>query len=340
VDLDILPPAFALDVRDTSQVGEARRRSMALARACGLDDIACGTVGIVATELTNNLVRHASEGQLLAQWIAAPLGDAIEMLAIDRGPGMTDVGRCLRDGFTTAGTSGTGLGAVRRLSGEFDIYSQPGKGTVIVSRVFARTSPRDEGARAPRWSAVSRPAPGEESCGDIWRVACRAGEASFMVADGLGHGPSAAIAAQAAAHIFDRDPFLAPARFLEHAHRELSHTRGAAVAMAKLDIASGRVEFAGVGNIAASVRQGQVSKGLFSHNGTIGAQVRKIQAFEYTLPAGGLLIMHSDGIQTNWSLDDYPGAQGLHPAIVASLLVRDFKRGRDDLTVLVAKLAA
>jgi anti-sigma regulatory factor (Ser/Thr protein kinase) len=340
MEIGALPSVLALEVRDASHVGEARRRAMALARSRGLSDITCGNVGIIATELTNNLVRHATEGLLLTQWIATPLGQAIEMLAVDRGAGMIDVGRCLQDGFTTAGTPGTGLGAIRRLSGEFDIYSLPGRGTVIVSRVFAQSGTRNAEAQALRWSAISRAAPGEEVCGDIWRVACRAAEASFMVADGLGHGPSAAFAAQAVADNFDRNPFETPARFLENAHREVSGTRGAAVAMAKVHLANGRLEFAGIGNIVATIVQPGAAKGLFSHNGTIGVQVRKIQSFEYTLPSSGVLIMHSDGIQSRWSLDDYPGAASLHPAIVVGLLVRDFKRGRDDLTVLAAKLGA
>ena len=51
--------------------------------------------------------------------------------------------RCLTDGYSTAGTPGTGLGAVRRLANEFDIYSAPGEGTIVMARFGARDSNRD-----------------------------------------------------------------------------------------------------------------------------------------------------------------------------------------------------
>ena len=57
-----------------------------------------------------------------------------ELLAIDQGPGMRDVDACMRDGHSTAGTAGCGLGAVLRLSGTFDLFSAPGQGTVVLSR--------------------------------------------------------------------------------------------------------------------------------------------------------------------------------------------------------------
>jgi hypothetical protein len=79
------------------------------------------------------------------------------------------------------------------------------------------------------------------------------------------------------------------------------------------------------------------SRGLFTHNGTVGAQVRKVQEFEYAWPDGGLLVMHSDGLQTRWSMDPYPGLMARHPAVVAGVLYRDFQRGRDDATVLVLR---
>jgi hypothetical protein len=158
-----------------------------------------------------------------------------------------------------------------------------------------------------------------------------------MVADGLGHGPSAAEASRAVAAVFDRNPAAAPAQFLQQAHAEVGGTRGAAVAALTLDLDNGAVRFAGVGNIAGSLLVEGAGKGLFSHNGTLGGQVRKFQEFEYAWPPGGLLVLHSDGIQSRWSLADYPGLAQRDPAIIAALLARDFRRGHDDVTVLVAR---
>jgi anti-sigma regulatory factor (Ser/Thr protein kinase) len=325
-------------IRDSSQVGEARRAVQVLAKQRGLGESAAHNAGIVVTELANNLVRHAGEGSVALRWQDGGGMESLEVVALDRGPGMADIDKCLVDGFSTRGSAGTGLGAVRRLSDEFDIHSTPGKGTAIVSRIYLAPPARVAERRRLRWGVHCTPAPGETECGDIWRVAVDQARASFMVADGLGHGPSAAQASRAVAAGFDRDPAATPARFLEEAHGGIGGTRGAAVAALQLDMASGAVRFAGVGNIAGTIITEGTGKGLFSHNGTLGAQVRKLQEFDYEWPPGSLLVMHSDGIQSRWSLSDYPGLSQRDPAIIAALLARDFRRGHDDVTVLVARL--
>jgi anti-sigma regulatory factor (Ser/Thr protein kinase) len=332
------PLPVALPINDASQVGEARRRALAMAGEYGMDETRRGAVAIVVTEMATNLVRHATGGVLVLQWVRTASGEAMEIVAIDRGPGMGDVGRCLQDGYSTGGTPGTGLGAIRRMSDEFDVHSDAGKGTAVVSRISA--SPRS-GKSGVHWGMVCVPATGETECGDAWRVAESQASVNFMVADGLGHGPAAAQASQAMVAVFDENATSAPAGLLETAHRALSGTRGAAGAITRLDLASGAVQFSGIGNIAASLIDSQGNgRGLFSHNGTLGVQVRKIQSFDYTWPDQGLLVMHSDGLQTRWSLGGYPGLQQRHPALIAAVLGRDFKRGHDDLTVLVARRGA
>ena len=325
-------------IRDSSQVGEARRAVQLLAKRNGLGEAAAHNAGIVVTELANNLVRHAGEGSVSLRWQDAGGTEALEVVALDKGPGMADIEKCMADGYSTRSSPGTGLGAVRRLSDEFDIHSTPGKGTAIVSRFYLAPLPKVGPRRRLRWGAHCTPAPGESECGDIWRVASQGDHATFMVADGLGHGPTAAVASRAVASVFDRNPMAAPGRFLEDAHGEAAQTRGAAVAALHLDIGSGAVRYAGVGNISGSILTEGVGKGLFSHNGTLGAQVRKIQEFDYQWPPGSLLVMHSDGMQSRWSLADYPGLAQRDPALVAALLARDFRRGHDDVTVLVARL--
>ena len=324
-------------IRDASQVGEARRTVQQLARQRGLGEAVSGNAAIVATELANNLLRHAGEGTLAWRWQGTAGTEALELVALDRGPGMADIEKCLQDGYSTRGSPGTGLGAVRRLSDDFDIHSTPGKGTAIVSRLYLAPRARSGGQGQLRWAAHCTPAPGEVECGDIWRVATQGRTAAFMVADGLGHGPSAAEASRAVAAVFDRHPASAPGQFLQQAHAEIGGTRGAAVAALALDLDTGAVRFAGVGNIAGSILVEGVGKGLFSHNGTLGAQVRKVQEFEYAWPAGALLVLHSDGIQSRWNFADYPGLAQRDPAIIAALLARDFRRGHDDVTVLVAR---
>jgi anti-sigma regulatory factor (Ser/Thr protein kinase) len=337
-----------IQVSESSQVGEARRVATRLAEATGFAETGAGKVGIVVTELANNLLRHAKGGELLVrasdEWACGEQGSnepgeiCLEAIAIDRGPGMEDVGRCMRDGFSTGGTSGTGLGAVRRLSSEFAVHSAPG-GTVVFSRVAAdaAASPPPDRRGAFEWAALSVAAPRETACGDAWRLASRDGVLSLMIADGLGHGPLAADAAALAAGVFARDPFAPLPSFVNAAHDAMRGSRGGALAAAQIDPAGGAMRYVGVGNIAGSLITPEGSRGLFSHNGTAGVQMRKVQQFEYPWPDNALLVMHSDGLQTRWALDAYPGLSLQHPAVIAAVLYRDFCRGPDDATVVVVR---
>lgn len=322
-------------VTESSQVGEARRAALRLAHPLPLTESRRADIALVATELATNLARHAQGGQLLLQTIRSNGAEFFELLSIDSGPGIADLHRSMQDGYSTGGTAGTGLGAIRRLSDEFDAFSTPGKGTVIVSRVRTDT---DTTALPFVIGATCLPAPREEVCGDTWRVAGRGHDLAVMVADGLGHGPNAEEASALAARVFDRDPFVDDAPFYETAHAHLSRSRGAAVARAIVR-ASGEVQYAGVGNIAGTLIGPDTSRGLASQNGTVGAEKhRSILSQRHPWPSRGLLLMHSDGISTRWSLDAYPGLLLRHPATVAAVIARDFSRGRDDATTVVVRM--
>jgi len=322
-------------VTEPSQVGEARRAAARLAQDAGLPEVQRAEVAIIATELASNLAKYGGQGQLFLQTLRSPRGTEVELLAVDRGPGIADVQRCLRDGFSSAGTPGTGLGAVRRLSSEFDIHSAPGAGTVVLSRIGTGPAPA-AGASSFHWAAVSTPALHELVCGDMWRILERDGSMAVMVADGLGHGPLAAEAASRAAGAFEEDAFSGAEPFFESAHRALAGSRGAAIATA-LVTPGGGIRYTGIGNIAGSIVQPDDSRGLMSHNGTVGLQMRKAQPLDYPWPDDALLIMHSDGISNRWTMSGHDGLRSRHPAVIAAVLHRDHTRGRDDSTVVVIR---
>jgi anti-sigma regulatory factor (Ser/Thr protein kinase) len=329
-----MTPQACIPVHEVSQVGEARRMATRMAQSIGLSETRQAEAAIVATELATNLVRHAGNGRMLVQTLRAPAGDCVEFLAIDSGPGIADLHRCMRDGFSSKGTAGTGLGAIRRLSREFDAYSTPGKGTAVLARIMAD----DRIPHGPfAHGAVSIPAPHESVCGDAWSVRENDGCLAVMVADGLGHGALAAEAARRAIVAFTTDPFADAGRILENAHQSVRGSRGAAVACAQVT-AGGQVRHAGMGNIETSLVSGTGRRGLAAQNGTIGVEIRKVLSSDATWPDLGVLVMHSDGLTSRWSFDAYPGLLVRHPGIIASVLARDFLRGRDDATVVVVSL--
>jgi len=326
-----------IEVSESSQTGEARRKAAAYAEELHFDENRCGAVAIAATEMATNLVKHAGRGHMLLQQIHENGHRGLRLMAVDRGPGIADISKALHDGHSTAGTLGTGLGAIRRLSDDFEVYSMAGVGT-IVRADFASENKRSSIQPIPlQVGVVSEPMAGEEICGDDWAIRVLPNAVMVMVADGLGHGVLAAEAAQEATRVLAETRSFEPNKVVNEVHSALKKTRGAAMALAKLDTEKNILHFAGVGNISAHIVSPDSSRGLPSHNGTLGQYASRVQEFSYPWDPGNFLIMHSDGLATRWDLQRYPGIWSKHPSIIAALLHRDFSRNRDDVTVFVGK---
>lgn len=320
-----------LRVEEESGVGEARRLSAALAHSLGFDDARAGEAAIVATELATNLVKHANGGELIFRTLGAEGVAGLEVLSLDKGPGIRNIGECFRNGHSTSGSPGTGLGAIRRLSTDFDLFSAPGRGVALLSRLWCHRPPPSP----VEMGVICLPVTGETACGDAWAARVLADRGLFMVADGLGHGSFAAEASGEAVKVFEAHAAEGPADLLEKADVALRGTRGAAVAFAELLWGRGVVRFAGVGNICGRILAGGSARHLVSQNGTAGLEALRIREYTYPWPPDGVLILHSDGIAIHWNLDEYPGLPGKHPALLAGVLYRDYNRSRDDSTVVV-----
>ena len=118
-------------IEEPSKTAEARRFARKMALSAGLDEVTADHVGVVVTEASTNVLKHAGHGQVVIQTIAEwdrPV-PGLEVVALDKGPGMSNLEECLRDGYSTSATPGHGLGAIVRLSSRSDFYSLPGKGT-------------------------------------------------------------------------------------------------------------------------------------------------------------------------------------------------------------------
>ncbi|WP_342153261.1 ATP-binding protein [Methylorubrum sp. SB2] len=322
-------------VTEASQVAEARRKAVAIALANGFDETSAGRVAIVATELATNIVKYGTPGEILIGTYDDATGIGVEILALDRGPGLSDLGSALRDGHSTGGSAGSGLGAVRRLSGTFDIASRLELGTAVLARLSGARS-----TKAPieaTFGAVSVPLRGETANGDALAVRERADGWTVIVCDGLGHGPEAAKASDEAIGLFRRHWDEPPAAILSVIHAGLGHTRGGAVSVARYARGTGNLVFSGIGNVGGAVLSGGSAKRTVSLAGTAGHAARRIQEFEYPMRPEDLFVLCSDGIGTGWSLDDHPGIAGAHPTLVAGVIYRDFARARDDATVLVVR---
>ncbi|MCU1276301.1 MAG: anti-sigma regulatory factor (Ser/Thr protein kinase) [Bryobacterales bacterium] len=298
-----------------------------------------GRVALVATEAATNLFKHGRNGEVMIRSGEDP-GEGIEILALDHGPGFANLGDCMRDGYSTAGSPGTGLGAMRRASSAFDIHSVPGRGTVLVSQIRPSQSPGTSNHHPKlEVSGVSVPKPGEEISGDGWAIERFPFRTVFLVADGLGHGPDAARAAAEAVRVFRQARGLAITEIIGAIHDGLRPTRGAAVAVLEADMEQRIVRFVGIGNIAGALSSATGMRQMVSHHGIAGHQVAKVQEFSYPWPGGALIVMHTDGLISRWNFSPYPGLTARHPGLIAGVLYRDFNRGKDDVTVVIAKEA-
>jgi len=324
---------IAFHIGEPSEIASARRAACNLARMLGFNEIVVGQVAIVVTEAGTNIVKYARDGEILLRKAVRFDGAVgIEILALDAGPGMSFLSHSMRDGTSTAGTYGIGLGAMERLADQFHIYTAPRQGTVICMCFWGLPDP--EFASGCDIGVVCLPVAAETICGDAWGIRREGKKIVVLVADGLGHGPLAALASEAAALTLVKYPLASAGESLQNAHQALQGSRGAAAGVACLDSDAGLAVFAGVGNIAACVLDDGRVHHLVSHNGIVGSNLRKVQEFASPWSSDMLLIMHSDGIRTRWDLSLYPGLASLYPALIAAVLYRDFGRGNDDTTVL------
>ncbi|WP_179885835.1 ATP-binding SpoIIE family protein phosphatase [Streptomyces sp. ms115] len=333
----------------------ARGAAATLARRIGLDGYRASEVALAVTEAATNLQRHARDGALLLRVLRTSDRAGVEFLTVDTGPGMADVEAALADGTSSGGTLGIGLGAVVRLADAFDVHSLPGRGTVMAAQFWDRPAGSGPtGGEASVSSGLTRPISGESSCGDAWAVkvdegggtsdateprsASASGSAVLvMLCDGLGHGPLAARAADAAVTEFRRSADRHPEGLLRRIHAALRSTRGGAVAVARIEPARERVLYCGIGNVSGVLLGPGSHKGLLSAPGIVGQQMRSLRTFELPLPPGGALVMHSDGLTDRWKADELPGLLRHTPAVIAGQLLREAGVRHDDAGIVVVK---
>jgi anti-sigma regulatory factor (Ser/Thr protein kinase) len=320
-------------VTDASSVGEARRMAFSTAQRLGFDETLSGKLALLATEACRNVLVHGGGGQMIIAAVAENGAALARILAIDKGEGIANIAEAMSDGYSTAGTMGGGLGAMRRISTTLDIFT--GRGGTIVLLELGEPAPK----QALEIAGFALPYPGERVSGDAWFSYQTPQRMLAFLADGLGHGWGAAEAVKEAVDTFRRRVELAPGEILGYLHDALRKTRGAVAAVAEIRPEENLLIYAGVGNISGVVLHGGGSRSLVSHNGTLGMTVPKIQEFRSEWSPDSILVLHSDGLQSRWDLSSYAGLLSRRPGIIGGALLRDFRRQRDDASVVVVKAA-
>lgn len=327
-----------VEVSEQSQVAEVRRVVSEAARSQGMSQAETGRCALVATEVSTNLVKYGKHGSVtvdsFSEWGMA----GVQIVAADKGPGFSNFLASSRDGVSTGGSLGIGLGGIMRASDFFEVFTVPGQGSAMLSRIVMGAARPQVPEGALVTGSRRSPMFGQIECGDACSYTRAGGWQRLAVVDGLGHGPLAARASAEAMSVVRKAPAAAsPLEILKMAHEALKSTRGAVMAVAAIDFAAGRLSFAGVGNISAVMYAGEKTHHLLSVEGVVGYNARTMRMEEHAWNAGSTLILSSDGVSARWNLARYPGLLLRHPVLIASVIHRDFGRTSDDATVLVAK---
>jgi anti-sigma regulatory factor (Ser/Thr protein kinase) len=332
---------ISLIVHERSYVAGAKKEIHRLAVQAGFGQKKIDEIDILVSELTSNLVRHATEGEILVGIVSDWRGTSLELIGIDSGPGISDPERMMQDGVSTKGTLGHGLGAIRRLSDHFEIYSLRDWGTVLLSRIY-RDKEADTGGPQLllKMRSLIVAKPGELVSGD-GSYGCTADDGMFrlLAADGLGHGAEANRAVREAVEAFREFRSDSPMEILRHLHGVIRKTRGMVAAAVVIDPARKIWKFCGIGNISTRFTGLHMSRSYLSFNGIVGHNIPgSLYDQEVSQQDYQQITLCSDGIRSRWQQMRLPeiGRQDL--IVQAGAIYKDFARRNDDMSIIIGKL--
>ena len=295
-------------------------------------------IDIIVSELTSNLQKHTVGGaEILFGYIDNGSSAYLEIICIDNGPGIADVKKVTADGFSSSGTLGHGFGSINRKADFLEIYSLLKWGTVILVRINQNTSKKQKELITGHQLVVAKP--GEETSGDGCYMQTTETGFKYLVADGLGHGPFANEAVNAAVKAFSETKEQTASEILRYMHREIKKTRGVVANVLIYNTLQKQWSICGVGNISTRLSGGQAVKNFIPYNGIVGHNI-PTTLNDMVLPQAEYnhFISCSDGIKSRWDLQKFPMIYKNDPAILSAVLYKEYARRNDDMSVIVCKI--
>lgn len=323
------------DLKDRSYLPVIKKEALKFCQAANFNQKKTAEFDIVLSEIGTNLIKHAGGGEIILRLIENTTTTGVEILAIDNGPGMADPSRMQEDGVSTTNTLGQGLGAIRRLSDQFQLYTVPGWGTILLARLLM-PSERPNGSR---WGIfpIVLPKPGETHCGDLFTCKTNPYFIKVMLADGLGHGILAQQAAEQAEAAFQKSSFNTPHQILTDVHHQAKGSRGLVATVGVYDLAQRAWTFSGVGNISCRLTDAISSKTYVPFNGIVGVNIPRKLESQAVSSLGRHLILCSDGISSRWDISKHSAAFRCDQSILSAIIYKDYARHSDDTSVVVVK---
>jgi anti-sigma regulatory factor (Ser/Thr protein kinase) len=334
------PDPIVATVTSAIEIRHVEDAARCYAAAVGFPREECEEIALAAVELASNLVKHASGGGTIA---FRPCGSngrpGLQIESTDHGPGFADFERALADGYSTAGSLGTGLGTVNRMMDALECHSVPPSGTRIVCQRWVRPQGLVPLSRELEFGAASRAYRNTRENGDAFVIRQWDGMALGGVIDGLGHGQFAQRAAQTARQYIESH-FDQPLEALfRGVARACQSTRGVVMALTRIDSARRVFTVANIGNIEVRVLAGDGRSANTPpvRRGVLGLNAPAPISVEQPWTETTLLVMHSDGLRTHWSWKDFDGLHRQAAGTIAQTLLRTLGKIDDDATVLVIR---
>lgn len=319
-----------VEIIDDASISEARGLVRARGAALGIPVLSIEKLAAAISELARNQLAHAMRGEIGLRSTERGGVVGLEVIAADRGRGISDPTEALRGAPRMTGSLGVGMSAAARQVDELDFDIRWGAGSCISLRCFVSPVRRNE------VGILARAHPDETTIGDsaiAWRAG---GRLTLGVVDGLGHGPLAREAADRALEVVVHHALDPVDSQLRSIHQALVGTRGAVMAIACI---ADRVEHASVGNISTRVvGLDGVARPLASSAGTLGSVLpRRIHVDALALRQDELFVMSSDGLSTRIDLTHDLAMIRQHPIVIAQHLLARFARGTDDAIIAVVR---
>lgn len=326
--------------KDESTFVLLRSKLFAIANRFNLSDLKRENMLLVAAELASNNIKYAGGHGMVQIWQQPD--SVLDILSLDYGPGIANLGQAEQDGYSSANTFGKGLGAIRRLSDESYFYTQckssaqvpKWSGTVFLARFYiGDAKPHLLGNNV---GLFSRPLSDARHNGDRIYLQKKNDRLRWLHLDGLGHGHEAQIAtSNLATQVAHSDNIES---MLESVDRQIVSTRGAVGVACEIDTKSHGLQLLGVGDMHAHIYDQDEMHHMAFAPGILGREHRTATTFRSKLARRGVVITASDGIRRNFDLGNFVGLFSQHPQLIAYTLGNIMGRVSDDQSICVSSV--
>jgi len=341
---------LTLTLKAREDIDSVQRKINDLANSYGFTD-RTGDISLALTELCTNLFKYAGGGKVSVNLFPdldshggkTPSQTGLEITVVDSGPGIYNLDRAFKDGFSSSDSRGSGLGKVNQATDEIDVTTGP-EGTRFTFRVWSRSPERNFDPVVPPLSFgfATRKHPAMDHNGDAFIHKLWDNRALIGVIDGVGHGERAHKASSKAREYIEKHYDVSLKSVLSGTNRACRGTRGAVAGLLRFhwnNEDTVGIEFAGVGNIKCRVLADRKKEHLISKRGLIGKSfpVPRIVFREWTGNKRKAIFLYSDGIKSHWTVEDFEGVMEQQAPVMANRLLSELGRPNDDATIAVTK---